>query len=451
MACGKILVVTYTRKYFKGEIFMKKNVFIFALFICAAVMVFGQSESDFEINEAGGKITITKYIGTVKDVKIPEKIKGLPVTAIGNSAFTKNKITNITIPNSITTIGNEAFYENQLTSVTIPNSVTAIGYWAFHSNRLTSVTIPDSVTTIDNMTFCNNQLTSVIIPNSVTIIKEHAFHTNRLTSVTIPNSVTTIGPYAFFENRLTSIVIPDSVTTIGNGAFLDNRLTSVTLPDNVKMQGNSFGYYSIYGQYISNEKKKRTFTISQPATINGYEVVIINNTAVEILKYGGNEKDVKIPERINGQPVTAIGTSAFERKQLTGVTIPNSVTVIGDSAFLYNQLTGVTIPNFVAIIGSNAFQSNQLTNITIPNSVSVIGENAFRFNKLTSITIPNSVIIYDYAFLDNQLTSITIGANVGLGRNSLAGTETIYNNGGKQAVTFTRPDTSTKTWTIQKM
>ena len=103
----------------------------------------------------------------------------------------------------------------------------------------------------------------------------------------------------------------------------------------------------------------------------------------------------------------------FENNKLTSVAIPNSVTSIGNRAFANNQLTSVTIPNSVTYIGVRTFYNNQLTSVTIPNSVTAIEHSAFAKNQLTNVTIPNSVTaIGSYAFYDNQLTSVTIQNSV---------------------------------------
>ena len=133
-----------------------------------------------------------------------------------------------------------------------------------------------------------------------------------------------------------------------------------------------------------------------------------------LTKYKGSAASVIIPTTYNGNPVTSIGSSAFEyRRSLTSITIPNSVTSIGFSAFREcDSLTSITIPNSVTSIGSSAFSNcDSLTSITIPNSVTSIGERAFQnCDSLTSITIPHSVTSIDYcAFYGcSKLTSITI-------------------------------------------
>jgi len=214
------------------------------------------------------KLHITGYYGTLKDIKIPESIIGLPVTYIWQG-FQNKQLTSVTIPNSVTGIHHMAFKNNQLTSVIIPDSVTSIGDEAFADNQLSSVTIPNSVTSIGIFAFANNQLTNVTIPNSVTSIENFAFANNQLTSVTIPNSVTSIGNYAFANNQLTNINIPTSVTAIGAGAFGDNHLTSITIGTNVAQWSNTYyengkdnGFLNVY----SNDVGKLAGTYTRPNT-----------------------------------------------------------------------------------------------------------------------------------------------------------------------------------------
>jgi len=197
---------------------------------------------------------------------------------------------------------------------------------------------------------------------------------------------------------------------------------------------------------------------------------IFNANTGTITGYTGSGGSVNIPSTINGKKVTAIGTNAFEYKQLTSVTIPNTVTSIGYCAFYNNQLTSITFatPSKVTSIGKFAFRDNQLTSVTIPNSVTSIGtgafyENqltsvtfatpskvtsiggaAFSYNQLTSVTIPNSVTSIGYwAFNSNQLTSVTIGANVILEEIPVypycfsLDFDAYYNNGGKLAGIYT--------------
>jgi hypothetical protein len=130
---------------------MKRTVFLaVALFALMAVSVFAQTEADFTVKKSadGKSITITRYKGTAKDVKIPEKIQDLSVTSIGNGAFQANvEITSVVIPNGVTSIGSVAFEScTSLTSVTIPDSVTIIGSGAFYNcANLTSVTFVGSI------------------------------------------------------------------------------------------------------------------------------------------------------------------------------------------------------------------------------------------------------------------------------------------------------------------
>jgi hypothetical protein len=152
----------------------------------------------------------------------------------------------------------------------------------------------------------------------------------------------------------------------------------------------------------------------------------VEGTAFHIGRYKGSGLTPRIPSEIWGKKVTRILEEAFERKGLTGVTIPKSVTSIGDLAFFGNELTSVTIPDSVTSIGESAFHHNQLTSVTIGNGVASIG---------------------DWAFSYNQLTSVTIGANVELDSDSFDDNfGSFYDDNGKKAGTYTRKTQDSGNW-----
>ncbi len=87
-------------------------------------------QAQFTWTTNSGTITITGYTGAGGAVAIPTTITGLPVTAIGNNAFS---------------------YCTNLTSVTIPNSVTSIEIGAFSfCTSLTAIYFKGNTPSVDN-------------------------------------------------------------------------------------------------------------------------------------------------------------------------------------------------------------------------------------------------------------------------------------------------------------
>ena len=132
---------------------------------------------------------ITAYTGSGGELIIPTNIMGVSVTSIGEGAFGRKSLTNVTVPNGVASIGNTAFSSNQLSTITLPESITTIGYSAFFNNHLTSINIPSGITSIERSTFQNNRLTSINIPESVTSIGNNAFNYNQLTRIIIPKKM----------------------------------------------------------------------------------------------------------------------------------------------------------------------------------------------------------------------------------------------------------------------
>lgn len=125
------------------------------------------------------------------------------------------------------------------------------------------------------------------------------------------------------------------------------------------------------------------------------------------------EKDIIFPSKYNGKPVTAIKDNAFTGKNLTSVTIPESINDIGICAFhLCKELKSVTFLDGISQISRYSFYwCTGLTTLTIPDSVVSVGEGAFQnCANLKSINVGKGLTsIGKEVFIDcESLESITV-------------------------------------------
>lgn len=139
------------------------------------------------------------------------------------------------------------------------------------------------------------------------------------------------------------------------------------------------------------------------------------------------DKDVKIPEYIDGYKVTEIKGLAFWGIAVEGITIPNTVTKIGSEVFT----PGKELEKIIVEEGNPAYHSSGnclietasktiifgCKNSVIPadGSVTVIGRGAFNYcEDLFSLVIPEGVTsIENLAFSGNgTLWSVTIPASM---------------------------------------
>jgi hypothetical protein len=329
-------------------------------------------QAQFTYTTNNGTITITKYTGYGSAVTVPDTINGLPVTRIGDAAFSSSpNLTSVTIPDSVVSIGANAFYDCiWLSGVTIPDSVTNIGSGAFAiCQSLTSITIPEGVTSIADATF---------------------EYCKVLESVTIPDSVVSIGASAFYSCGLYTAMIGNGVRSIGDGAFWCGVSAVIFQGNAPSLVTNVFGGANNAIVYYMPG------TVGWGPTFGGRPTVLWNleaqfnytttNGTITITGYTGPGSAVTIPSTINGLPVTSIGDSAFSGCRLSSITIPSSVTSIGVWAFVNcGGLTSVTMSNGIISIGSGAFQTgSRLPSVTIPSSVTSIGD--YVFGNCTSLT-----------------------------------------------------------------
>lgn len=194
--------------------------------------------------------------------------------------------------------------------------------------------------------------------------KDGLAHNEKIQEVIIPNTVTKI-LFNAFENciNLTTVTIPDSVTEMSYNAFDGcEKISVATLPATLL-------------EYLP----KQNLT-----------TVVING----------------------GTSIPAYDGGFYNCKNLTSVTIPDSITSIGAGAFSgCENLTTIRLPSNITEISSHTFnECKSLKSIIIPDSVTSIGDGAFsRCESLNNVIIPERVSnIGKYAFIScNSLTSLT--------------------------------------------
>jgi len=213
---------------------------VLLVFAASAVHARGlfDNEADFlwELSCDGSSVVITGYTGTGTDIWIPPRIQGLPVTGIGNHAFSEEGMGDGFVQAS-----------RQFTSVILPNTLTHIGEEAFRGSLLSEISIPASVSYISLMAFCSNRLHCVRIANGATHIGDWAFCCNQIASVDFGDTITHIGAGAFANSPLESVSIGGNVA-IGRGGFSRySNLFGASFADFYESQGRRAGTYTYFG------------------------------------------------------------------------------------------------------------------------------------------------------------------------------------------------------------
>jgi len=413
-----------------------------------------QSNSDFvDVDGVLYNSAITRLLAypTRKDgdvFTVPET-----VTSIDAQAFSRcSRLHNITLPEGLTEIGAMAFSLCEgLTVINIPTSVDSIGESAFLvCRRLENIYVAEgnsNYTSVDGVLF-NRDKTRLVaypsgkflqdydIPDTVTGIDNYAFyHCFKLDKISISDTVTSIGEMAFdWCTDLVGVSIGKGVSSIPKYAFgRCSSLTEVIIYGEV----NNIDQYAFEGcralstVYTDSEYVSFWFAEKMPAvtikpldevplpdpydkTIDGIRYHVEDGVVTVTGVVSGFITTAEIPDAVDGFPVTAIGSHAFDDcRDLIKLTIPDSVTTIGDYAFYYCiKLPSVILPAKLTSIGEYAFSlCFKLTNVTIPAGVTSIGANAFyACDQLKTITIPAATqSIGKAAFSDcANLRSITV-------------------------------------------
>lgn len=266
--------------------------------------------SAFQYTIQDGEVIIEGLIDNLlKEVCIPEKIEGYPVTAIASNAFSGgSEMESLDIPGTVEDV---AFFMvvSPLKKLTLQEGVKTIGYHSFYENQmLEEVHIPDSVIAIyDGALPATSWIENQMGDNDFLIVGDGIL-------------------YAVNSNVSGDIVIPEGVKSIADQAFASTSVDNVLFPTTLE-EASIVPF--LYTNWYAN----------LPYTMIGKEELIIND-ALLLWVSPWVEGDYVVPENVK-----KICRRAFDVcDYITSITIPEGVVSVKDPIWVCSSLTDIKLP-----------------------------------------------------------------------------------------------------------
>ena len=352
-------------------------------------------------------------------VAIPGTVK-----SIGESAFYEcRNLVGITLAHGVGRIERAAFSNcNSLKDVTIPDSVVEIETDAFcNDSALTSATLSANLKNIPEALFYNTKIGSAIIPPGVTSIETAAFSMDKnplavrrtLKTVAIPRTVESIAERSFPGYAPDVVYVANGDTERIRGLLRDSE-GSIAETFNIVEdseygtweddEGHYWTYRITCGEAeIGNGVKSAIWNgtegeVEIPPYIDGYQVTRIAANAF----FGCSKLTaVHIPDSVK-----SIGEDAFCR--CNGLANSKGLVIVRDVLYGYfGTASSVKVPSSVKRIVGSAFSgAKDLTDVTIGDSVAEIGDNVFAgCNALEKIHVGYGMSYYFTALITRPGTS----------------------------------------------
>lgn len=336
------------------------------------------SSAEWKYKITNGEVTLKKYLGTSTEVRIPDIMSGYPVTEIGEECFYFNEeITSVIFSKYLKKIGQAAFSNcvNLKGELVLPSGLVEIGMDAF---------------------FCCGFEGEFVMPDTIQVIGDCAF---------------------YFCDGLRKVYMPNTDMEIGGRAF---ELSAMTMYG--KTGSAAYEYAKGWGIPFVDESLPAptpAFTPDEDAVEGAWEdwyYRITETGEVVLKKYLGSSKEVRIPDVLEGYPVTSIDDYfMYSHVAITQITLPKYLKKIGTRAFgncfsvetMYIGATDIEISD-------TAFDGCTITIYGTPGSTveTYANENGFTFVDIATVSpvptgTPTSKPTYpdwDYEIADGKVT-----------------------------------------------
>lgn len=352
---------------------------------------------DFMLMPNKTGLTILKNKSKKKNIVVPAQIGNYNVSAIGAYAFSESNwgseiLESVELPDTIETMGKGVFFGcRKLTAVTLPKGITKIAESTFHyCAELEEVNIPEGVTKIEQCAFFGcEKLSKITLPQSIDYISEWIF------SDKAENSDD--GRYKdLYLNARTLFVVE-------KGSYAEKFLRSYT-PDKYDCERLAVVYANQMNAPISKEEtealKYLDYTIEEDGTVS-----------VCCQSYWQEPHPiVKIPETIQGMPVTKLTGMGSIHGSIEVIHIPASILSIEGLYYLSFYSGGQNMREIVVAEDNPNYWSDgkalytkdkttlvhmfdyQAEEYVIHENTKTIGKEAFgKFSNLKKLVLPEGL------------------------------------------------------------
>ncbi len=374
-----------------------------------------------------------------------------PVTCIGRNAFKNcDKITRMTLPDTITDIGENAFDGcTALKAVVIPSSgiLEHINTNAFAG-----------ATALERIYVCKGDKASFTalleasgyaVPNENFILEcdfyKLTLDTNLGDELDMPVLTKAYTETIYLPN-VGNLPVPTRNNYTFDGWYTE-KFGGIRINEDDTLSG---GDWTLYAHWTTTMPDP-VFTIDgngvlTDVTLNGHTEIAIPDTVTSIgdrafdgLRVSANKNLLRV---VIPGTVENIGWRAFDEcTKLREINIPSGVTNIAQNAFrLCVSLKSVDIPGSVETIGSSAFANcSNLVSVTIGNGVKTIGQSAFGY--CTSLSCADEEVGF---YIPDSVVSIGSGAFHGVRFEKASLPGTLYSEGDPVSAQFSNVSTLTK-------
>lgn len=405
-------------------------------------------------------VEVSNNVDFIGELKIPEKVKfagsDYQVVSIGNEAFLgNNKITSVSMPDTITEIKSQAFESTSVSRIAIPPHVVKIGLQAFNSmkNVKNELEVPASVIEIGSNAFSNSSFTLKVNNGNKNYCSEDNVLFNKAKTQLIyymackplcdeykvPDKITELDGRSFAEAKIRHLRLPASLAVIKSAAFYGNKtIEKITIDakEPPELEGYSFftgtssnlfvfvpkGYAKTY-QGAPGWKDIASHIIDEiPSTFSEgkiiFKVLSEKDRTVEVVSSPDASGAIIIPNEVLHCgirfTVVSIGNLAFEcNAKITSIAMPSTIKSVGDCSFRILRIP-MSLPSSLGKVGVSAFTYNIFEDLNLPSGLKEIDDDAFAYTTVKSekAHVPASVIaMIKNPFNQSKIREINVDAN----------------------------------------